>query len=345
MDPKIIAERQAKEEKQAADKLAATRHQQSLDKIDALGRSNLQIMHAFVAYLNKHTSKVEITNQLQKIATPDALKVVAIIKKLDKTVQDKNIDWEPMQQALKPLGDALQQMADKADPEAIEVPEIDYQKMTDLFSGAIEKLAAPVVNVAAPVIKVPKADAPIINTEKVDLAPFVNEVLQVLTDFRVWTQDQVVEPPMTAEQAVELIDLIKKQNDSWAKLLKKNFGGGGGGGGGGYVFKESASLGRASPLVAPELTAAGAIPVDIGGSLSVTFGIIDNEVLAGTKDGVNTAFTTFYDYKASTPKIYLNGVRQREGFGFDYIEAGGNDMTFATAPLISDTIIVDYIKL
>lgn len=255
MDPKTIADRQIKEQKAVADKLAAQRHAESLAKIDALATSNLQIMRSFVGYLNKRTSKTEVTNQLDSIATPDALKVVEIIKKLDKTVKDKTIDWAPMQEALKPIADILQQQLDKEDPEAIEIPEIDYQKITDSFGAAIAKLAAPVVNVAAPVVKIPKPDAPIINTEKVDLAPFVNEVLQVLTDFRVWTQDQLPEPIDLAQ--VE--ELLTKNNELLTKLSKKNFGGSGGGGGG-YVFKAFGPLGG---MVAPELANDGSLPVTV----------------------------------------------------------------------------------
>lgn len=246
MDPKSIADRQLKEQKAAAEKLAAQRHDESLAKIDALATSNLQIMRSFVVYLNKRTSKTELTNQLDSIATPDALALIPIIEALDKTVKDKQIDWAPIQEALKPITEALKQQAAKKDPEAIKIPEVDYKQIADGFSKAITSLAAPVVNVTAPVIKVLKADAPIINTEKVDLKPFVNEVLQVLTDFRVWTQDQL--PEATDLSGVE--GKLDKSNELLKKIEKKNFGGGGGGGGGGYIFKAGDVAAR--PLVAPD---------------------------------------------------------------------------------------------
>lgn len=255
MDEKTIAARQIQEKERKADQVAAKRHQDTLDKLDALGQSQLDIMRSFVAYLNKRVSKTQLTNQLKSIATPDALKLIPLLNKIDKTVKDKAIDWKPVTDALQPITEALQLQASKKDPEPIKIPEIDYEKLTGAFTDAMENLAAPVVNVAAPIIKVPKADAPIINTEKVDLKPFVNEVLQVLTDFRVWTQD--FEGP-TVDMS-EVTKLLEANNELLKKIEKKKFGGGGGGGGGGPVYKENASLGRASPLVYPELTEDGSV--------------------------------------------------------------------------------------
>lgn len=244
MDPNTIAARQLKEQKAAADKLAAQRHAESLAKIDSLANSNLQVMRSFVGYLNKRVSKTEITNQLTSIKTPDALALIPIIEALDKTVKDKQIDWQPIQDALKPIAEELSKIP-KSHPDSLKIPEVNYQKIADSFGAAIKQLAAPIVNVAAPIVKVPKADAPIINTEKVDLSPFVNEVLQVLTDFRVWTQDQLPDPI----DLTEVQDLLTKNNELLKKIEKKNFGGGGGGGGG-FVFKAGDITGR--PMVAPD---------------------------------------------------------------------------------------------
>lgn len=265
MDSKTIAERQLREKQQATDKLTTQRHAESLAKIDALAQSNLDIMRSFVAYLNKRTSKTEITNQLRSIATPDALKLIPIIQALDKTVKDKKVDLTPVTDALKPIFDELSKLP-KEHPKAGKQFEFDYTKIEALgkvFKTAISQIK---LTVEAPIINVPKADAPIINTEKVDLTPFVNEVLQVLTDFRIWTQDQ--EFP----EAIDLTNVEKLLTDSkglLTKIEKKNFGGGGGGGGGGYVFKESALFGRGSPLLAPELTFSGQLPVSTAMSLPV----------------------------------------------------------------------------
>lgn len=232
MDPNTIASRTKKNEAIKEKQLTAQRHTEQVNSFDGLAQQNLAIMQSFVKYLNGRVSKTEITNQLESIATPDALKLVPLLVKIDKTIKDSTIDWNPVTEALKPIADELGKLTSKKDPEAIEIPEIDYQKMADAFSGAISRLSAPIVNVAAPVVEVPKADAPIIHTEKVDLKPFVSEVLQVLTDFRVWTQDQLPEPI----DFNEFEELLKKNND-WLSKIEKKTGGSAGGGGGMVSFK------------------------------------------------------------------------------------------------------------
>lgn len=95
------------------------------------------------------------------------------------------------------------------------------------------------------------------------------------------------------------------------------------------------TAGVAMPVVNPDGTF-------IGGGTAY---IIDNETPTGAQDGTNKNFTTYYSYKPGTTKLYLNGVRQREGIGYDYIEAGGNLITTNISPLSIDIMIVDYAKL
>lgn len=71
-----------------------------------------------------------------------------------------------------------------------------------------------------------------------------------------------------------------------------------------------------------------------------------NETPTGTKNGVNKTFTTFYDFKPGTTKLYLNGIRQAEGVGNDYAEQVDHlTITFTNAPQSSDVLIIDYYKL
>jgi len=71
---------------------------------------------------------------------------------------------------------------------------------------------------------------------------------------------------------------------------------------------------------------------------------IDNETPNGNIDGVNKTFTTHYNYKPNTPRVFLNGIRQAEGLLQDYIENGNNEIVFNDAPVNDDIILVDYIK-
>jgi hypothetical protein len=62
------------------------------------------------------------------------------------------------------------------------------------------------------------------------------------------------------------------------------------------------------------------------------------EPLAGTKDGVNTVFTTASAFRAATTAFYLNGLRE-----FHYTETGASEITLEDAPDSDDTLRVDYV--
>src|SRR4051812_24017041 len=66
-----------------------------------------------------------------------------------------------------------------------------------------------------------------------------------------------------------------------------------------------------------------------------------NEVPAGTKDGVNTVFTTANAYVGGTTAVYLNGLREFVGEG--YIESAPNTIVLSDPPSTIDKLTVDYI--
>lgn len=70
---------------------------------------------------------------------------------------------------------------------------------------------------------------------------------------------------------------------------------------------------------------------------------IAGEVPSGTKNGTNVTFTLASHYLASTTSVFRNGLREQLGVG--YTEGGTNVLTFTTAPLSSDIIIVDYLAM
>lgn len=57
---------------------------------------------------------------------------------------------------------------------------------------------------------------------------------------------------------------------------------------------------------------------------------VRNETLSGTVDGVNTVFTTSFNFISGSTAIYHNGMRQQ--LGDDYTETGPNEITFSYAP-------------
>lgn len=67
------------------------------------------------------------------------------------------------------------------------------------------------------------------------------------------------------------------------------------------------------------------------------------EAPAGTINGSNTVFVLTNTPVAGSEQVYLNGIRQRRGAGLEYTIAGGT-ITFVSAPLAGDSILVDYLR-
>jgi hypothetical protein len=73
-----------------------------------------------------------------------------------------------------------------------------------------------------------------------------------------------------------------------------------------------------------------------GGGITVTWG----ETPTGAINGTNKVYTTSSAYVAGSLSVYLNGVRQ--GRTNDYTETTGTTFTFINAPLVGDSLTVDY---
>jgi len=57
-------------------------------------------------------------------------------------------------------------------------------------------------------------------------------------------------------------------------------------------------------------------------------------------------YNTYYEFNTGTTKVYKNGIRQNEGIGNDYLEnINHQSFTFSEENLITDVILVDYIKV
>lgn len=69
---------------------------------------------------------------------------------------------------------------------------------------------------------------------------------------------------------------------------------------------------------------------------------VSGEVPSGTINGSNTAFTLSQTPTSGSEIVYLNGVRQQRGGSNDYT-ISGDTITFISAPLSGDVILVDYL--
>jgi hypothetical protein len=64
--------------------------------------------------------------------------------------------------------------------------------------------------------------------------------------------------------------------------------------------------------------------------------------IVGIKDNINTNFNTTLNFVTNTTRVYLNGQRLTRGVGYDYVEAGTTQITFALAPAPTDQLIIEY---
>lgn len=69
---------------------------------------------------------------------------------------------------------------------------------------------------------------------------------------------------------------------------------------------------------------------------------VQNEVLNGPIDGVNVQFTTVNNFIPNSIQVYLNGLRQVEGPGNDFIIISSNTIQMLNPPLPGDVLISDY---
>lgn len=76
-------------------------------------------------------------------------------------------------------------------------------------------------------------------------------------------------------------------------------------------------------------------PPGTGGST-----LISGETPSGVKNGVNLVFTTAQSPMASSVSVYRNGLRERSGVGYS---VSGSTITFTTAPLSTDELVIDYL--
>lgn len=69
---------------------------------------------------------------------------------------------------------------------------------------------------------------------------------------------------------------------------------------------------------------------------------IYNEIPSGVVDGNNLTFSTLESFRASSTRVFLNGLRVCLGIGKGYQETGANQITFSEPPLPGDELVIDY---
>jgi len=71
---------------------------------------------------------------------------------------------------------------------------------------------------------------------------------------------------------------------------------------------------------------------------------VEDEVLTGIINGVNTNFSTAFDFIPGSIRVYRNGNRNYPGATSDYMESGTNLIIYSFAPVAGDLLTADYLK-
>ena len=179
----------------------------------------LSATQSLIRYLEGHTTKTEVVNQLESIHTPDVQYVVEALQVLDKTLQThENTD-------LTEITGVMRELLSEAKQIPKELPEeTDYTKQLSSLLDAIQAVER--------VVKAQKlvAEAPIVNVPETNVhvdAPDLQPLQQGFKD--VVKAVNGIAIPETDTTAVE--KLLKESNKILDKLLKKPVSSGGGGGG------------------------------------------------------------------------------------------------------------------
>lgn len=99
-------------------------------------------------------------------------------------------------------------------------------------------------------------------------------------------------------------------------------------------------------LALPSLSS-GVLKVDVNGNVySDASSIVDvtdyDYDIVGARNGINSAFILRYTFVPDTTRVYINGIRQTLGSGYDYDEIAPNRIQFHTPPDANDLLTVDY---
>lgn len=223
---KAINEKKAQEQQQ---KYELTR--QELANI-GLQETVVKVVKSLVDFLEGHTSKTIVVNQLKEIGTPDVAQVTSAVESMHDTLKThENTDLTPLIEVMKGVLDEA-----KAIPKShkdIKIPEQkDWSKQFKALTEAVNKATkaieaqettvnAPDVNVEAPEVKV---DAP-------DLKPISKELKAVEKAVKAIVIPKVPKTDLSKleKEQKETTKAVKKV----VKTLEEMPAGGGGGGGGG----------------------------------------------------------------------------------------------------------------
>lgn len=263
------------------EELEATRHQEDIAHVDGVSQTVLSATSSLIQYLEGHTTKTEVVNQLTSISTPDVDGVIKALEVLDTTIRDRpQADLSGVIQLMQELVNEARQLP-KQLPDAPIIPQpIDYSQQLGGLKDAIQAVER--------VVQAQKlvAEAPVVNVPETNVhvdAPDLQPLQQGFKDIVKAVSSIVIPEYKTDNTAVE--KLLKDTNSLLDRILKKPVSGGGGGGGSSWTA--IGSNGLPAPLKVD----------DAGGLVTASVGL----------------FTKGYDYIAvdyptATTEVYTTRV-------------------------------------
>jgi hypothetical protein len=231
--------------------LSIKRHNELLNSSVNTSNTILSVTETLIKYLNGHISKVELTNQLSSVRTPDTFKVVDAVNSLHETLKThKNTDLSEITTVMQSILDETK-LIPKELPEQKEITMTDYSDQLSNLTKAINAVEQVVKEqkliAEAPIVNLPET---VVNVEAPDLKPLQASLKDVVTAVK-----KIIIPEYkTDNKSVET--LVKKSNELLKKLLDKPVSSGGGGGGG--IVSYVGSNGIPLPVT---LNTDGSIPV------------------------------------------------------------------------------------
>jgi hypothetical protein len=247
----------------AENALSEKRHQELLISSAQVQDTVLSAVTSLIKYLEGHTTKTEVVNQLRSINTPDVFNVVKAIEILDGTVKEGKPDFTPLIEVMGRVESQLQEL-----PREFPTYEQRDSVSVDNLKGIEDNLLS--VKNAVDGLEL-HVDAPVVNVDKPDLKPIKESLTKVVDAVK---SIKFPEIPVTDVTGVEkelknlgktlgLLDKGQaKANKTLIKIADKPVSRGGGGGGRATPYQDSNGIPAFVTLTG------GAVP--ISGSLTST---------------------------------------------------------------------------
>lgn len=220
---RIIAKNKERNAQRSSQVTELQRHGEIIDMGLQQQETLVKVVRSLVSFLERHTGKTEVTNQLESIGTPDALKVVTAVEDLHKTLKThENTDLteitDVMKQVLTQLEQVPKEYQEITIPETVKVSNMpDHSKDMKALLEAVKaiKLVA-----EAPQVTVEPTPVQI---DPTDVSPVTGAVEEATKAIK-----SIVIPQPESLKTVE--KLIRKTNSLLDELLDASPSGGGGGG-------------------------------------------------------------------------------------------------------------------